>query len=341
MDKKDIVVIGASAGGVEALMRLCRGLPPDLPAAVLVAQHMAHGSPSVLARVLARSSTLPVSAAVDGEALQHGRIYVSVPDRHLLLRRDTILVRRGPRENHTRPAINALFRSAAIAYGARVVGVVLTGSLDDGTDGLIDIKRAGGTCIVQSPDEAAWPSMPQQALKRDHVDHVVDLGAMPRLLSELVRQPAGRSQPLPEQTLIEDRIAAEDAHAPTPGTPSPGDASVISCPDCGGVLNETEPGSLRFRCQIGHAFTSKGLVASQRDELERALDIAVRTHREREAMFLRLQHNAAAKGDTDAEQRWSDAAEQAQKLAATLAQALAELDDEGDAVNDDSSSNNE
>jgi two-component system chemotaxis response regulator CheB len=326
MENRDILVVGASAGGVEALSRLCGALPADLPAAVLVVLHTSPQGPSLLARLLGRVSALPVHAAEEGMPLEAGRIYVSVPDRHLLLRKGHLLVRRGPYENRTRPAVNALFRSAAVAYGSRVIGLVLTGALDDGTDGLIAIKRAGGLSVVQSPDDAAWPSMPQQALLRDHVDHALPLSQLPELLSRLVRTPAGESFPLPESMRAEDQIAAEEApmlsqEIQPPGTPSP-----MTCPDCGGVLNEIgDQDTLRFRCQIGHAYSVLGLDAAQSEEVEHGLQIAIRTHRERLALFMRMRDSARQRGHNHAEIRWSAAVKEAAALAAALEKTLSLL----------------
>src|SRR4029077_11949840 len=165
-----------------------------------------------------------------------GQILVAPPDFHLLLQDGHVALRRGPQENRTRPAIDPLFRSAAVAYGPRVVGVVLTGLLDDGAAGLQAIKRCGGTSVVQDPDDAQWPDMPRRALERDNVDHVVTLDQMPALLDRLSREPAGPKLPVPRSLEIEGRIAAQDlgsADGPTLGQPSP-----LSCPVCGGVLNE-------------------------------------------------------------------------------------------------------
>ncbi len=161
MADRDIVVIGSSAGGVDALQRLCAGLPADLPAAVLIAQHLSASGRSILPKLLARVCALPVCAPRDEQELRPGHVYVASPDLHILVRQGRVLMRRGPHENRSRPSVNALFRSAAVAYGARVVGVVLTGLLDDGTDGLIAIRAAGGLSIVQDPADAEWPSMPR------------------------------------------------------------------------------------------------------------------------------------------------------------------------------------
>jgi two-component system, chemotaxis family, protein-glutamate methylesterase/glutaminase len=326
MQTKDIIVIGASAGGVEALRRLCANLPADLPAAVLVVQHLSPSARSVLPQLLNKAGPLPAKTPADGETLEAGRIYVAKPDHHLLLRPGQILMRRGPFENRTRPAVNALFRSAAIAYGARVIGVVLTGLLDDGTDGLIAIKAVGGTSVVQDPNDAEWPSMPRNALKRDHVDHAVRLDEMGALLSRLCREEAGPSIPPPEDYMVEDRIAAQDFASMDEGLDTPGRASKISCPDCGGVLNQIETDKeIRFRCQVGHAFTPLGLAATQSDELERALGVAVRTHRDRMRLFEQMKVSAADRGLAHAKARWETASAEAAQFVAVLESAMVHL----------------
>jgi two-component system chemotaxis response regulator CheB len=326
MQTKDIIVIGASAGGVEALRRLCAKFPADLPAAVLVVQHLSPSARSVLPQLLARVGPLPATSPRDGERIEKGRIYVAGPDHHLLLRSGHMLVRRGPYENRTRPAVNALFRSAAIAYGARVIGVVLTGLLDDGTDGLIAIKAVGGTSVVQDPKDAEWPSMPRNALKRDHVDHAVALDQMGALLSRLSREEAGPSTPAPEDYMVEDRIAAQDFASIEQGLETPGRASPISCPDCGGVLNQIDADKeIRFRCQVGHAFTPLGLAAAQSDELERALGVAVRTHRDRLRLYQQMKVSASDRGLSHAKARWETASVEAEHFVAVLENAMAQL----------------
>jgi two-component system chemotaxis response regulator CheB len=326
MQTKDIIVIGSSAGGVEALRRLCASLPADLPAAVLVVQHLSPSARSVLPQLLAKAGALPAATPSDGDTLQRGRIYVAGPDHHLLLRPGHMLVRRGPFENRTRPAVNALFRSAAIAYGARVIGVVLTGLLDDGTDGLIAIKAVGGMSVVQDPDDAEWPSMPRNALKRDHVDHAVKLDDMGALLSRLCREQAGPSIPPPEDYMVEDRIAAQDFASIQEDLVTPGHASKISCPDCGGVLNQIDADKeIRFRCQVGHAFTPLGLAATQADELERALGVAVRTHRDRMRLFEQMKTSATDRGLPHARARWETASAEAERFVTVLENAMAQL----------------
>jgi len=326
MAKRNIIVIGASAGGIAALSRLLSLLPADLDAAIFIAQHLSPTAPSILPDLLDRSSRLPAAVAREGEAIRLGRIYVAAPDRHLLLRPGLILSRRGPQENRTRPAINALFRSAALAYGAQVVGVVLTGLLDDGTDGLIMIKAAGGTSVVQDPDEAEWPSMPRNALQRDHVDHCLRLDDLAERLVRLAGEEAGPVVPLPPEYELEDRIAAQELPIMEPRVETPGAASRLSCPDCGGVLNEVGPQeSLHFRCQVGHAFTPLGLAQAQTDEIERALAVAARTHRDRVRLFGEMHDKALAAGRTLAARRWAAGVAEAENFIRVLEEAMSRL----------------
>lgn len=326
MPNRDIVVIGASAGGVSALQQLCARLPADFPAAIFVAQHLSPAARSLLPQLIGRAGPLDAVSPQDGDAIEPGRIYVAGPDLHMLLRPGKVLMRRGPHENRTRPAVNALFRSAAIAYAGRVIGVVLTGLLDDGTDGLIAIKAAGGLSVVQDPADAEWPSMPQNALKRDHVDHSVTLDRLPALLVELVGQEAGVSLPLPDEYRIEDKMAAQDFAVMETDIVTPGHPSHISCPDCGGVLNEIEvEHEVRFRCQVGHAFTPLGLATAQNEELERALGIAARTHRDRIRLFDQMRDSARARGLPHAEGRWTEAARESSQMIEVLEQAMAGL----------------
>jgi two-component system, chemotaxis family, protein-glutamate methylesterase/glutaminase len=326
--KKDIIVIGSSAGGIDALKRLCAQLPASLPAAVFIAQHLSPTTRSILPQILARMGPLPALSPEDGAPIEHGKIYVAAPDRHMLIRHGRILMRRGPHENRTRPSANALFRSAAIAYGGRVIGIVLTGLLDDGTEGLISIKAAGGTSIAQDPDDAEWSSMPKSALLRDHVDHCVPLTELGPLLERLVNADAPLSIPLPEELAAEDRIAAQDfAVASTePRVATPGEASAFSCPDCGGVLNQIEMADeMRFRCQVGHAFTPLGLADAQNDGIERALGVAVRTHKERIRLFEQMGHRARMRGLTHALKRWEDASFEAAEMVSLLERAMVDL----------------
>ena len=186
---RDIIVIGASAGGVEALSQLARHLPADLPAAVFVVLHVPPYSPGLLPRILSRSRTLPASHPADGEAIRNGRITIAPPDHHLLLEGGRIRLTRGPRENGHRPAVDPLFRTAACSFGPRVVGVVLSGTLDDGTAGLAAIKQRDGVAVVQDPDEALYTGMPRSAMESVAVDYCLPINGIAELLVRLAREP--------------------------------------------------------------------------------------------------------------------------------------------------------
>src|SRR6478735_7471049 len=188
MASHDIVVIGGSAGGIEALKRICEGLPSDFPAAVFVVVHISPSSRSIMPDLLSRAGKLPARHPRNDEPINRGVIYVAPPDVHMLLRPGHVILRRGPQENRTRPAIDPLFRSAAVAYGSRVIGVLLSGLLDDGCAGLIAIKSCGGLCVVQEPNDAMWSEMPRNALAHANVDHCVPVADMPDLLSRLVHE---------------------------------------------------------------------------------------------------------------------------------------------------------
>ena len=289
---RDIIVIGGSSGGFEPLLKLAHGLEADLPATVFVVIHV--GSNSHLAQILNRSGPLPAAAAVSGERFQRGKIYVAVPGCHLLLHDGHILLRRGPRENLSRPAIDALFRSAAATFGGRVIGVVLSGALSDGTAGLRAIKRCGGLAVVQDPAEALVSSMPSSALRHVDVDHICRVKDMPGLLAKLVRQPAGPTPDIPLDIRIEAAIAAQELADmrvnDTLGTPSR-----FTCPECHGALWEIEDGSmLRYRCHVGHAFADNTVLASQSEEIDRLLGTLLRSHQERAALAQRMAEHGRA-----------------------------------------------
>jgi two-component system chemotaxis response regulator CheB len=283
---RDIIVIGASAGGVEALRRLLSILPPRLPAAIFVVVHV--GPSSVLPSVLDFASTLPVVPATSGTVFERCTVYVAVPGMHLLLHDEHILLRRGPRENYSRPAVDALFRSAAASLGTRVIGVVLSGALSDGTAGLRAIKRCGGLAVVQDPEDAADPSMPRSALRHVDIDHVRPIAEMPSLFDLLTREVAAPSPPVPIDIRLEAAIAAQEL-ADMKADEMLGNLAPYSCPECHGTLWEISDGPmLRFRCHVGHAFTADAVLAGQGDEIERMLTTLQRAHQERAALARRM-----------------------------------------------------
>ncbi len=289
MPAHDLIVIGASAGGVEAVSKLVAGLPASLPAAVCVVVHLRPYSESHLAQVLERAGSLPVVPAKQDMPLRRGTIYVAVPDMHLLVDRDgdqaVLRLVRGPRENRSRPAVDPLFRSAALAFGPRVIGVVLSGALDDGTAGLWTVKDRGGIAVIQDPDEAAVPSMPASALADIEVDHVAPAAALGPLLGRLAREPAdeqpdeaelARNGDATDQLHRELGIVAvdDDYHQRAERY---GEPSRFPCPECGGVLWDVSgQGPVRFRCEVGHAHSAASLAESQTEVIEAAMWAALR-----------------------------------------------------------------
>jgi two-component system chemotaxis response regulator CheB len=288
MPSHDIIVIGASAGGVETLKALVRGLPADLPAAVFVVVHVAPRGPGYLSGILAKAGPLPASFPEDGEAIANGHIYVAPPDRHLLLEPGRVRVVRGPKENRHRPAVDPLFRSAAWAYGPRVIGVVLSGTLDDGTAGLWAVKSCGGVAVVQDPEDALYDEMPASALASVDADHVAPLEELPLILAELARTPAtgARDAAVAEKLKIESEAAMMKRDIKDMS--KLGEPSAFTCPACKGALWELEGGVLRYRCHVGHAYSAESLLASQADAVEEALFSAIRAMEEKAAISRRI-----------------------------------------------------
>ena len=284
MPGHDIIVIGTSAGGLKALGAIVGALPADIDAVLFIVQHLAADSPSILPKILADVSALPASHPSDGELIQKGRIYVAPPDYHLLVNQGSVRVVRGPQENRFRPAIDALFRSAARAYSSRVVGVVLTGYLDDGTVGLQAVKRQGGVAIVQDPNEAEYPSMAKSALRYVNVDHCLPLAEIPDLLVQLSNQLAAEEKHPVTEIEVESKIAEQQMNTREflENVEAIGTRTTYTCPECNGSIwqiGTEEP--LRFRCHIGHSFTANVFLSEQTQNIENALWSAVRAMEEK------------------------------------------------------------
>ncbi|MDB6005857.1 MAG: CheB methylesterase [Prosthecobacter sp.] len=281
-----LVVVGASAGGLDALTRLVATLPADFPAPLFVVQHMAASNTGeVLVRALEKAGKLTCKEARNGEKFSAGHIYIAPPDHHMLIAKGRIIVSKGARENRSRPAIDPLFRSAAVAYGAKVIGVLLTGYLDDGTSGLLAIQRCGGICMVQTPADAAYPDMPQNALNNLTPEHCLPVKEMGELLSQIVRRPAGKSPPVPDD-IASEAIIAERVVSDLTAVGKLGEQVPFNCPDCGGVLWEMSQGKLlRYRCHTGHAFTASVLLAEQTKHIEETLWVALRMFEERKNLL--------------------------------------------------------
>lgn len=280
METRNIIVIGASAGGFEALRKLVAKLPKNFGASLFIVWHMSPDIRGVLPQVLNRLETIYAAHAYDGELISPNRIYVATPDHHLLIERGRVRVTRGPKENRFRPAVDPLFRSAAHAYGKRVIGAVLSGALDDGTAGLWTIKQHGGIAIVQNPLDAEVPSMPENALREVEVDYSVSIAEMAdlfvRLSQERIAESAEESMNGDKKTEIEIRIAAED-NAFEAGVMTLGKLTPFTCPECHGVLSKLIDGKLiRYRCHTGHAYSADSLLASITENIENSLYNVVR-----------------------------------------------------------------
>jgi two-component system chemotaxis response regulator CheB len=285
---RDIIVIGGSAGSVEVILRMARDLPEDLPASLMVVIHTSPHGNGELAGLIERAGPLKCVLASDGDFIQPGRIYLARPDHHLLIESGKIRVVRGPKENRHRPAIDPLFRSAAVAYGARVIGVILSGALDDGSAGFVDIKKIGGLAIVQSPEDAFFPGMPRNAMNAVDVDYAVPADELPALLSKLCRENVDTHMEASDSTQYEAGVAANRllSEERMREVASP---SIFTCPDCGGDLFEYKDNApLRFRCSIGHAINGVSLLAAQSDKVEEALATSFRVMVENSRLYRRL-----------------------------------------------------
>ena len=326
---RDLIVIGASAGGIEALQHLLAALPPDLPASVLVVLHTSGRSSSLLPDIFGRASALKTSHPEDGERLKHGRVYIAPPDFHMLVQGNHIRVLQGPRENLHRPAIDPLFRSAAVSAGPRVIGVVLTGMLDDGTSGLMVVRAHGGVPIVQDPLTAMFSSMPRHALEQVPQATVLPLEQIPAELLRLVREelpeppePSERPGSLEEkETRLLELEMPQMENDERPGRPSG-----FACPDCGGVLWELEEnGFLRFRCRVGHAFTARNLNVEQQHAIETALWSALRALEESAALYKRLADRSTKSQQSQSAERFQERAANTEQNARVLREFLVQV----------------
>ncbi|HEY9757605.1 MAG TPA: chemotaxis protein CheB [Oculatellaceae cyanobacterium] len=267
MPKRDIVVIGASAGGIETCRQLLKLLPVDFKASVFVVIHLAASAPSVLPRILARDSLLPVKNPQNGEVPVPGVVYVAPANQHMILKPNFIQLGRGPRENGCRPSVNALFRTAAFSYGERVVGIIMSGALNDGTAGLMNIKGQGGVAIVQKPEEALFPGMPLSALEFVDVDYVLGISDIAGQLISIVDEPVNSLPALSQNS--ESHVYEAGAAGLREGME--GTPSHFSCPSCGGVLWQSALEDFQeYKCHVGHAFTTEALLQEQSDLIDTA-----------------------------------------------------------------------
>jgi two-component system, chemotaxis family, protein-glutamate methylesterase/glutaminase len=276
-DHQRVVVIGASAGGLEAIKKLIQSLPSDFSAPIFIVWHMSPDIQGIIPRVLNNLNAIYAANAYDGEPIQQNRIYFAPPDRHMLIEEGVVRLSQGPKENHFRPAVDPLFRSAAYVFGNRVIGIILSGSLDDGTAGLWRIKHNGGTAIVQNPQEAEVPSMPQNAIREVNVDYIVSVAEMAALLVRLSKRKVNDNpeEMKDEKTKIEIDIAAGKSEF-SRNSLVIGELSPYSCPECQGVLSKITDGNLsRFRCHTGHAYSIDTLLSSISEKIESSLYTAL------------------------------------------------------------------
>jgi two-component system chemotaxis response regulator CheB len=302
MNTRDMIAIGGSTGALDALKCIFANLPANLPAAVFVVMHIASDGGKMLADILDAAGPIAVKTAAEGDIIENGRAYVAPAGQHLLVNKGTIRLGQGPRENMVRPAVDPLFRSAALSYGPRVIAVVLSGMLNDGAAGLAAVQRCGGLAIVQDPADAQADDMPLNALDACAVDYRATASKLAQTLVQLTNEPAPPPLPVPGDIALEVQIAA--------GRPSTPDIIAqiafpvpLSCPSCSGVLSQiTEPSRLRFRCQIGHAYTADALDKEQEAAIAEAVGVALRVLEERHTLLIKMaadakrrEHNHSAK----------------------------------------------
>ena len=303
--RRTIVVIGSSAGGIEALSKFFSKLPHDTSASFLVVQHLSPHSASELDRILQKYTQMHVAFARDGQLLMPDTVYVAPPDRHLMIEGNQVRITRGPKECRARPAVDVLFRSAALSFGPRVIGVVLTGALDDGTAGLWQIKDRKGLAFVQDPDEASYSSMPISAIEHVKVDYVATIDS---LVLEIVKMLA-TEVPLPQSDAPSERLKIEtliarEGNGLQAGVMSLGQVSKYTCPECHGVLVQIEEGGgVRFRCHTGHAYSPKSLLVEVNDAIDKGLWDAIRAIEERILLLRQRADMADAAGQSDTAMR--------------------------------------
>jgi two-component system, chemotaxis family, protein-glutamate methylesterase/glutaminase len=319
----DLIVIGGSAGSLQSLLSIVAGLPANFPAAVLIVMHTAPYGPSRLPQILSRSGPLPASAARHGEAITPGQIMVARPDYHLLVRPGRLELSHGPRENHTRPAVDPLFRTAARAYGSRVIGVILSGALYDGAAGLLAIKVRGGVAVVQDPEEASFDGMPRTALQFVDADYVLPAAEIAATLTALAaRRREGEVALMttsePERPRVIQEDLTEQGHNQRHNQLTP-----YTCPDCGGSLWQIEDGPIqRFHCHVGHIWSPEILMGHKAEQLEGALWACVRLLTEKATLSRQLAERTKLGGEPSRAARIAEQAELDESRAAIIRELL-------------------
>jgi two-component system, chemotaxis family, protein-glutamate methylesterase/glutaminase len=322
MSNRDIIVIGGSSGATAPLKAILGRLQPGLPAAIFVVLHIPSRSIGMLSTVAAAAGLLPTREAEDGMPIEHGRVYIAAPDHHLILTEGLIRLGRGPRENMVRPAIDPLFRSAAMSYGPRVIGVVLSGLLSDGAAGLNAVKRCGGLAIVQDPDDALADEMPRRALEATLTDLSIPSAKLGDVLSDLARQAPGPAVPIPPEIRLEVDIAMGE-RVGADVLERFADPAALTCPSCGGVLSKVRAGHpLRFRCQVGHGYTADILAKEQEGRADEALRVALRIIEERVELVARMAEEGRQSGRKAVAEMYAERAQEYRGYAETLRRAV-------------------
>jgi two-component system chemotaxis response regulator CheB len=317
MRSRDIIVIGGSAGALQPLLNVMTELPLGLEAKLFVVLHRAAQGDDNLGPLMARSSRLSVGTAEDGQPLVNGTVYIAPSDRHLILKEDHIRISRGPRENQFRPSIDVLFRSAAVAFGPRVTGIVLSGALDDGSAGLSAIKRCGGIAIVQDPADAAVRDMPESAIRNTRTDYVIPAQQIASLIQRLAVQPIGPAPGIPAELILEAKIA-ETGLTSVDIQNRLGDLTPFTCADCGGPLWRQHADGLRFRCLTGHALSVRSLEEGLNENLNVALWAALRQFEQRANLQLAMAQEEERKGRSFLASSQRDRAKEARAHAVAL-----------------------
>jgi two-component system, chemotaxis family, protein-glutamate methylesterase/glutaminase len=327
MANRDVLAIGTSAGGFEALRFLAGEFSRDFPASVVVTIHLSSQFRSALDAILTQAGPLPAKFAVDGDKLERGHIYIAPAERHLIVESGQLRLGSGPRENNARPSLDPLFRSAALCCGHRTVGAVLTGTLGDGAAGLSALKQCGGVTVVQDPSDAAFAEMPTTALIRSRPDHVVSLAGMPALFEKLVREPAGQPVPVPGNLEYEVNIASGGRGSMTE-MDRIGRRSVLACPDCHGVMWEIDEGELvRYRCHVGHAYSAEIMSLALDENLKQAFGSALRALDERVALARKLEMQAKEAGRTQIASSWAKKALEFEAEASVIRDSIRRTDE--------------
>jgi two-component system, chemotaxis family, protein-glutamate methylesterase/glutaminase len=325
MHTRDVIVIGSSMGGIRALSTLVAALPRDLPAAVFVVQHIGEDSRALLSSILAHRGPLPAVTAEDGMKWRAGQIHVAPPGRHMLISDGRVRVGLGPRENRSRPAIDPLFRTAAAHYSSRVIGVILTGLLNDGASGLLAVASCGGTAIVQDPGEAEFPDMPCSALAAVPAAQRASLADLPLLLSRLASDPAPPPPDIPAALRLEVRLTESAMTSTENWHELPGTPTNFTCPECSGAIQEVHAdGVRRYRCRVGHAYSAGDLLMDKARAVEDSLWVALQTLQERAEMLDRLAQGTDGSASSSAAP-YTARAQETRRHAQRLRELLAEL----------------